>query len=42
MIETETLILKMKSVSFEERRLFLKQIIKNILNSEDSSLFFKT
>jgi hypothetical protein len=34
MIETEALIYKIKSVLFKERRLFTKQIIKDILNSK--------
>jgi hypothetical protein len=42
MIKIETLISKMKSVPFEERRLFIKQIIKDILNSEDLLFFLNT
>jgi hypothetical protein len=39
MVKIETLISKMNSVLFEERRLFIKQIIKDIFNSEDPSFF---
>jgi hypothetical protein len=39
MVEIETLISKMNMVPFEERRSFIKQIINDILNSEDPSFF---
>jgi hypothetical protein len=41
MIEAETLIFKMNSVPFEEGWIFIKKVIKDILNSDDLSFFLK-